>query len=104
MNYTESPWEPVKPFIDDYKFKEDHIYIVEVSWKSSNPVHRAFLHVGFVGGDGKLGNYCEVWCNSYDDAEPAENAHYLKVIKDLGPLDDPDKSVSWEYGYTEESE
>ncbi len=88
MDYDKSPWEPVKPFIDNYKFKLDHLYLVEVSWRPSNPVHRAFLHMGFNVESGKFGSYCEVWCNNYDEPQHASEAHYLKVIKDLGPLDD----------------
>jgi hypothetical protein len=38
--------------------------------------------------DGNFGGYCEVWCNRYEEFEYAGNAYYLKVIKDLGPLED----------------
>ena len=88
MVSDDEPWEGVKPFKDSYPYKEGHIYIVEVAWRSSNPVHRAILHVGFLNKDGNFGSYCEVWCNSYEEFEYAGNAYYLKVIKDLGPLED----------------
>lgn len=73
-------------FVDDSPFKEGHVYIVDVAWKSCNPVHRAILHMGFLTGKGKFGAYCAVWCNNYDDPRPASSAYYLKVVKDLGPL------------------
>lgn len=81
-------YEGVKPFKDSYPYKEGHVYIVDVAWRSSNPIHRAILHIGFLNKAGSFGGYCEVWRNSYADWEYAGNAHYLKVIKDLGPLED----------------
>ena len=88
MVSDDEPWEGVKPFKDSYPYKEGHIYIVDVAWRSSNPVHRAILHVGFLNKDGSFGGYCEVWSHNYEEAKSAYNAYYLKVIKDLGPLRD----------------
>ena len=72
--------------IENYTFKEGHIYLVDVAWRSSNPVHRAILHVGFLNNDKSFGGYCEVWSNNYDEARRAYSAYYLKVIKDLGHI------------------
>lgn len=87
---------------------EQHtLYLVEVSFRPSNPVHEAFLHVGFVHpmNDGmairpkdvwryvdaatgefaknRLGSYCRVWCNNYDRDYDVSELHYLKVIRKL---------------------
>ena len=74
--------------IEDYPFQEDHVYIVDVAWRSSNPVHRAILHVGFLNKDHSFGGYCEVWSHNYEESRRASKAYYLKVVKDLGWLRD----------------
>ena len=66
-------------------WKEHHSYLVEVAWKPSNPTHRAILFVGFLdkerGKPTRFGGYCEVYCNNYENPEPAAKAHYLKAVK-----------------------
>ena len=64
-------------------WKPHTVYLVDVSWRSSNPIHRALLHTGFINDNGTFGGYCEVWCNSYDLAHFACEAFYLKVILEL---------------------
>ena len=68
-------------------WKPHTAYLVEVSWRAENPIHRALLHVGFVEDDQTFGNYCEVWQNSYDAAILARHAFYLKAITELTTLE-----------------
>ena len=67
-------------------WKPKTVYVVEVAWRSGNPLHRALLHTGFINDDGTFGGYCEVWCNSYEQSHSAYDAYYLNVIQELGSL------------------
>lgn len=67
-------------------WKEHTYYLVEVSYRPSNPVHLAIFAVGFLR-EGVPGNYSEVWTNTYDSSEPFSKVHYLKVLKELVTID-----------------
>ncbi len=67
-------------------WKRGDIWIVEVMHNANNTKHKAILHVGFVEPDGSLGNYSEVWQNSYDSASLASELYYMKTIKKIGTL------------------
>lgn len=83
--------DPDSPFMAEAKeiislnhgWKEGALYLVDVSYNRSNPVHKAFFHVGFVNDDGTPGNYSEIWMNGYDHAEPFGAAFYLRALKVL---------------------
>ena len=63
-------------------WKPDTIYLVLVAWKPTNPVHEAILQTGFIE-KGQFAGYCRIWCNTYDDARNAHEAHYIEAIKIL---------------------
>ena len=64
-------------------WEQDTLYLVRVSWCKSNPLHLAYLHVGFLHEDGSFASYCNVWCNNYGNEEPARKAYYLQALKKL---------------------
>ena len=64
-------------------WKADTLYLVHCAFSKSNPVHEAFLHVGFLNDDKQPGNYSEIWCNNYEQAYDFSCAHYIRVIKKL---------------------
>ena len=58
--------------------KEHCLYEVLVSWSKQNPIHKAFLFMGF-----KNGNYCKIYNNNYDLPIDIEKAYYIHVVKVL---------------------
>lgn len=78
------PYAP--KYIEDYLWEAGHVYIVDVSYRAGNPIHRAILHAGFVK-EGKLGAYSQVWCNTYEEPHSVGCCRYLKVISDLGHIE-----------------
>ena len=64
-------------------WQTETLYLVEVAISKNNPIHTAYLKVGFRNGDGQPGNYSEVWNNSYDGPRRISEVYYLKVIKTL---------------------
>ncbi len=83
--------DPDSPFLAEAKeitslnhgWKADTLYLVDVSYSSGNPVHKAFLHVGFLNKDGTPGSYSEIWCNTYEHSHRFSEAHYLRALKVL---------------------
>ena len=69
-------------------WEEHTLYLVEVAFNDQNPVHLAFLEIGFLNGpDGGPGGYCEIWCNNYGSAGSLADAHFLRVVKKLHSRD-----------------
>lgn len=67
-------------------WKPNTVYLVRVAWRSSNPVYRALLHVGFVDKGGQqLSGYCLVWNHSMQP-EFAGGAYYLEAERELCAL------------------
>lgn len=85
-------------------WKAHTLYLVHVSFSKTNPVHEAYLQVGFLRDvDAELkqinkllkrnvayrtvgivpGGYSEIWNNNYDKAIKFADAWYLEVIKEL---------------------
>jgi hypothetical protein len=71
---------------EKFNWKPHTIYLVDVSWRKGNPVHRAILHTGFIEKSGIFGGYCEVWSNCYEGSNSASNALYLKAVKELATV------------------
>ncbi len=64
-------------------WEADTLYLVKVSYNAQNPVHEAFLHIGFLNKDNQPGSYSEIWANDYEEAEAYSRAIYLRVVKKL---------------------
>ena len=64
-------------------WKEHTLYLVWVAFRKSNPVHCAYLEVGFLNTDGSPGNYSAVWCNNYDYAIEFGKVYALRVAQEL---------------------
>lgn len=67
-----------KTFLKREDIKEHTVYLVEVSWRPGNPMHKAILFIGF-----KTGAYCDIYSNCYDEVFPLARAYRLKIIKEL---------------------
>lgn len=70
-------------FAPDNGWVADTLYLVRVAHNRSNPVHDAYLQVGFLNDDGTPGSYTEVWCNTYDIAHELRHVHYLFPVRRL---------------------
>ena len=83
--------DPDSPFMAEKKeiislghgWKADTIYLVDVCYRSSNPIHKAVLHVGFLNPDGTPGAYSAIWANNYDYPNPFGSTYYLRALKVL---------------------
>lgn len=67
-------------------WKESTYYVVEVAFRSNNPVHRAILFTGFLNGrkPGEPGAYSYLTSPGYDDStEPYDAAFYLRAVREL---------------------
>ena len=74
-------------------WQEHTCYIVEVAWRSGNPIHRVILSVGFLNGRIPLGgSYTSFLCSYATDGEYFHPtlAYYIKAIapiKGIGSLE-----------------
>jgi hypothetical protein len=68
-------------------WKEQCYYLVDVSYSSGNPVHRAIFFTGFLHSDGNPGGYSNLW-GSYDAPvfySPFA-VYYMKALRQLTEL------------------
>jgi hypothetical protein len=81
----EPPPTNVHEFIKD--LEEDHIYVVEVSFRKGNPVHNTVLFTGFKP-DGKVGGYWYLFNNNsgVTSLSHGQWPRYIKVLRDVGTL------------------
>lgn len=56
------------------------LYLVKVAFHDANPIHDAYLHVGFASNN-ELGSYSFLWHHGYDYPMEPRHAHYLEVVK-----------------------
>lgn len=80
-------------------WQAETLYLVDVAFSRHNPIHRAYLRVGFLNGrpqsDGQPspGGYTRLWSGSYYRPYELAEAHYLKVVRELyreeGPIERP---------------
>ena len=63
-------------------WEENTLYLVRVSWDRGNPIHEAYLKVGFLE-KGCFGGYCKIWDNDYEEGMDAGEVFYLKALKKL---------------------
>lgn len=70
-------------------WEEKALYLVDVVMRRGNPIHRSYLKVGFLDDKKQPAGYSEIWNNSYGEAIPFTQYHYLRVIRKLhSPKDD----------------
>ena len=86
----------------DGGWKERTWYVVEVSYRLGNPIHRSLYYTGFLNGGGKK----EKWPGGYNvlvplsgpsDEDPnhgINNVKYLKYIRELISEDQAEKITS----------
>lgn len=69
-------------------WKQCTYYLVEVSWRPSNPAHLAILYTGFLNGKGgSPGGYSGVFNATYEPKyQPVERLHQLRVLQVIGDL------------------
>jgi len=67
-----------------YKWKKNTWYLVDVSYRKTNPIHRALFFTGFLNSDGKPGGYNMIISHSYGEKPFGyKEAYYLKVIREI---------------------
>lgn len=80
-------------------WEENTWYLVEVSYRSQNPIHRALFYSGFLNGQpegtapwpGSYSGIIPANYVSYDPPTPINRIHYLKAIRVL--LTDEERRV-----------
>jgi hypothetical protein len=74
--------------------QERTYYVVDVSYESGNPVHRAIFYTGFFDSKGNPCGYSQLWSASYEYARDfCRGVYYMKVVKNLGKLEDTDYDI-----------
>lgn len=68
-------------------WKAHTVYVVEVSYGPTNPIHKALLNVGFLDKQDKPAGYSEIWRANYECPMRFGKAHYLAVIKEVITLE-----------------
>lgn len=68
------------------KLVSGHWYVVEVSFAPNNPVHLSILYAGLVSREGDPGPYHYVTHPTHDQRHTIHDLHYLRILRDLGPL------------------
>jgi hypothetical protein len=63
-------------------WKPQTYYIVQVSFGSGNPIHKAIFYSGFIT-DSKPCGYNTIFNPSYDENYDINRAYYMKVIEEL---------------------
>lgn len=71
--------------LPDGGWEEKTYYLVEVSWSSANPIHKAIFYTGFLNGYKGPGGYNQLYSGSYDHYEDhsISGVYYMKVIREL---------------------
>jgi hypothetical protein len=65
------------------------LYLVDVSYRDSNPIHRAYFFTGFLDDNGNPSSYNYITSGGYsDDPYPISSVRYLKPIRLLTTKDD----------------
>lgn len=70
-------------------FRDNSWYVVRVSFRRNNPVHRAILYTGLGATGTTFGSYAYLTSPGYDSNHHFARhgqAHYLAVEKELGAL------------------
>ena len=68
-------------------WEEQTTYLVEVSFRSANPIHRALFFSGFLI-KGKPGGYNRIFNPTYENYCEIYEVYYLKVIKVVATKED----------------
>lgn len=64
-------------------WKEHTLYLVLVSYRTSNPIHESYLKVGFLDEEtGQPAGYSLFWDNTSGPSE-FSSAHYVQVLCEL---------------------
>jgi hypothetical protein len=63
-------------------WKEQTYYVVDTSWRSTNPIHRRILYVGFLGPEGRplSGGYTALLCGDQEDLDEFSNPELLYYL------------------------
>ena len=64
-------------------WKSETWYLVDVSYRKTNPIHRALFFTGFLNIDGKPGGYNMIISHSYQNHFGYSDIYYLKVIREI---------------------
>lgn len=72
---------PIKP-ADAHSWKEFTLYEVNVSYGKHNPMHKAFLFVGFLN-NGKPAGYSVVYNSNYESPNNFGEVYCLEVVREL---------------------
>lgn len=80
MNVCGTKKEIIAPVLG---WQADTLYLVRVAFNHNNPVHEAYLKVGFLNADGKPGTHTELFSNTYDEVYGLSEVHYLAPVKVL---------------------
>jgi len=64
-------------------WKASTYYVVEVAYKSSNPIHRSILYTGFLNKDGTPGSYSAIFNGTSVHNQRYENVYYLRYISEI---------------------
>lgn len=68
-------------------WKAHTLYLVLVSYRTSNPIHECYLKVGFLNEDtGQPAGYSLFWDNNCGES-PFPSAHYVRVLDELHTKD-----------------
>lgn len=64
-------------------WKAETWYLVDVSYRKTNPIHRALFYTGFLNSDEKPGGYNMIVSHSYAKLFSYRDVYYLKVIREI---------------------
>lgn len=87
MNITRPDKEQIIPLPEG--FTPHSLYQVEVSYSKQNPIHTAFLFVGFLNSNHEntdyrhFGGYTEIYSNTYEGIKKPKDVYYMKVARKL---------------------
>lgn len=70
-------------------WEENAVYLVDVSFRKSNPIHRSVLFSGLLH-NGEPGNYHMICNVSYGENFTLRDVYYLKVVKKIATRKDFD--------------
>lgn len=65
-------------------WKEQTVYLVDVSYNASNPIHRCLFYTGFLNGpDGGPGGYARLLPPVGDIEYPDKSPYYMRVVSEV---------------------
>jgi hypothetical protein len=70
-------------------WEDQTYYVVEVAHRTTNPIHRAILYVGFIPNkphNPLAGGYTTLWSATYGQEYNPMKLHYLKFISKIEGL------------------